>query len=371
MTASEFVEAWAAHEREGVRLALAARRLELGGEWALDGSVSMIAWLREHCRMSSGDANALVRRGRFLAKFAAIAEAAGDGVLSAGHVSALQHACSNAVEPVMDDQQSDLVGIIASLNVGDAQRAAGVWRQRAEAIVDVPEPSEPERQLSMARTSGGLLGKFALDSAGALQFEQAIRIASTWDGSSDTRSNSHRSADALVDVCAFFNANHDRDGSPRQRPHVELFVEFDSLAASPLAWTTDHAWVGSNTTDELLCDCVVHRVLRAGNAVLNYGRATRTVPRDLFRAVAARDGGCRFPGCDRKVAWTDAHHIRYWRNMGLTDLENLVLLCNRHHHFVHRHDLQLKLLPNAELEVTLPDGTVRISQPRGQPAAVH
>jgi hypothetical protein len=171
-------------------------------------------------------------------------------------------------------------------------------------------------------------------------------------------------------VCAFFNANHDRPGTPRQRPHVELFVDADTLADPPLAWTTDHAWIGSTTTDALLCDCVVHRVLRAGNAVLDYGRATRTVPADLFRAVAARDGGCRFPGCDRKVAWSDAHHIRDWRNMGLTDLENLVLLCNRHHHFVHRLDVHLKLLPSAELEVTMPDGTVRSSQPRGQPAVV-
>jgi hypothetical protein len=371
LTPAEFVEAWAAQERQAARLALAAHRLEVGGEWALDGSVSMAAWLREHCRMSNADAMALVQRGRFLAKFDAIAQAAVDGKLSAGHVNALKNACASAVEPVMGEQQSGLVEIMASLGVGDAQRAAGVWRQRAEAIVDLPEPAEPTRQLSMAQTSGGVLGKFTLDRAGALQLEQAIRIASTWDGSSDTRSNQHRSADALVDVCAFFNANHDRAGSPRRRPHVELFVEFDSLSSSPLAWTTDHAWIGSNTTDMLLCDCVVHRVLRAGNSVLNYGRTTRTVPGDLFRAVAARDGGCRFPGCDRKIAWTDAHHIRYWRNMGLTELDNLVLLCNRHHHFVHRHDVHLKLLPNAELEVTLPDGTVRTSQPRGQPAAVH
>ncbi len=107
--------------------------------------------------------------------------------------------------------------------------------------------------------------------------------------------------------------------------------------------------------------------MRAGNAILSYGRATRTVPIDLFRATAARDGGCRFPGCDRKVAWCDAHHIHYWRHLGLTELDNLVLLCNRHHHLIHRPGWQLKLLPNADLEVTFPDGTTRTSQPRGQP----
>ena len=63
LSADEFVEQWAAHERNGARLALAARRLEVVGDWAHDGSVSMAAWLRNHCRMSNADANALLHRG--------------------------------------------------------------------------------------------------------------------------------------------------------------------------------------------------------------------------------------------------------------------------------------------------------------------
>lgn len=368
LTPAEFVEAWAAHERNGARLALAARRLELSAEWAADGSISMAAWLRHHCRLSNREANALVHRGRFLDTFEDIGRAACDGVLSAGQVAALKAACSTPVEPVLQLQQAELVAIVAPLSVADTERAAGVWRQRAEALVDLPEPAEPNRELSMAHTTDGLVGKFVLDKAGALQFEQAIRLASTWDGSDDTRSNQRRSADALVDVCSFFNANHDRPGTPRQRPHIELFVEADILTTSPLAWTTEHAVIGSSTIDALLCDCVIHRVQRAGNAILAYGRGTRTVPLELFRAVAARDGGCRFPGCNRKVRSCDAHHVRFWRNMGLTELANLVLLCNRHHHLIHQPRWHLKLLPDADLEVTYPDGSVRISQPRGQPA---
>ena len=364
---AEFIDAWAAHERDAARLALAAQRLQACGDWADDGSVSMTAWLRHHCRMSNRDAAALVHRGRFLDKFSAIARAACDRVLSAGQINALRTVTKPAVEAVMATQQGEIVAIIAPLSVADAEQAAALWRQRADAIVDLPEPVEPERELRTARTADGLVGRFVLDENGAVQFEQAIRTASTWDGKGDTRDNPRRSADALVEVCAFFNANHTRAGTPRRRPHVELIVDADTLGATPLAWTTDHAYIGVATTEMLLCDCVIHRVLRAGDTILNYGRATYTVPKDLFRTVAARDGGCRFPGCDRTVSWCDAHHIHYWRHHGPTDLENLVLLCNRHHHHTHRHKLHLKLLPNNDLDITFPNGTTRTSQPRHPP----
>ena len=369
LSCAEFVEAWAAHERELARLALAARRLEACGDWARDGSVSMTAWLRRHCRMSNRDAAALVHEGRFLDKFSAVAEAVRDGVLSAGQVRALRSATVPATEPVLAAEQADLVGIVAGLSVADTDKAAGLWRQRAEALVDLPEPVEPNRELRTSRTADGLVGRFVLDDAGSVQFREAIRIASTWDGVGDERDNARRSADALVDICAFFNSNHQRPGTRRQRPHVELMADEESLGDKPLAWTGDHAYLGTATTDMILCDCVIHRVLRSGSTILSYGRATRTVPADLFRAVAARDGGCRYPGCDRKVAWCDAHHIHYWRRLGLTDLENLVLLCNRHHHLVHRLELHVKLLPSGELEVTQPDGTTCISSPHGQPGS--
>jgi hypothetical protein len=41
------------------------------------------------------------------------------------------------------------------------------------------------------------------------------------------------------------------------------------------------------------------------------------------------------PGCDRPVAWCEAHHLRHWLHGGATDLENLVLLCRTHHRAVH------------------------------------
>ena len=126
-------------------------------------------------------------------------------------------------------------------------------------------------------------------------------------------------------------------------------VDADTLDDNPRGWTSDHVMLHSKTVETLLCDCVIHRVTRAGSTVLDFGHATYSVPKNLFRAVAARDGGCRVPGCDRPVSWCDCHHLIYWEHLGPTAIHNLGLFCNRHHHWMHRHNIIVKLLPNADM----------------------
>jgi hypothetical protein len=58
----------------------------------------------------------------------------------------------------------------------------------------------------------------------------------------------------------------------------------------------------------------------------------------LRQALAIRDRGCAFPGCDRGLRWTDAHHVVPWAAGGVTALNNTVLLCPRHHTELHKAD---------------------------------
>ena len=55
----------------------------------------------------------------------------------------------------------------------------------------------------------------------------------------------------------------------------------------------------------------------------------------MRRALHLRDGGCSFPGCTRRPRRCHAHHVRHWADGGTTELDNLTLLCSRHHHLVH------------------------------------
>jgi hypothetical protein len=90
------------------------------------------------------------------------------------------------------------------------------------------------------------------------------------------------------------------------------------------------------TLERLACDANISRVITTGSSQpLDVGRATRTPPPAIWRALVARDGGCAAPGCDRPPGWCQAHHIKPWPKGGETKLDNLVLLCPRHHHAVH------------------------------------
>jgi len=92
----------------------------------------------------------------------------------------------------------------------------------------------------------------------------------------------------------------------------------------------------------------------ARSELLELGRTTRVVSPAQRAALAVRDGGCVFPGCDRPLAWCDAHHLRHWLHGGATDLANLVLLCRAHHRAAHEGGWQLHRHPNGELTATPP-----------------
>ncbi|HVM27355.1 MAG TPA: HNH endonuclease signature motif containing protein, partial [Mycobacteriales bacterium] len=69
-----------------------------------------------------------------------------------------------------------------------------------------------------------------------------------------------------------------------------------------------------------------------------------TVTPSQRRALTARDGGCAARGCTRPPAMCDAHHLIARADDGPTELDNLVLLCRRHHVLWHLGKLRLRHL---------------------------
>lgn len=87
----------------------------------------------------------------------------------------------------------------------------------------------------------------------------------------------------------------------------------------------------------LLCDAVLDRITcqRTGR-VLSMHTAGRLATPAQTAAVAARDGGCVFPGCAAPASICHVHHVRFWSQGGPTHVDNLALLCWRHHQQIHQ-----------------------------------
>ena len=121
--------------------------------------------------------------------------------------------------------------------------------------------------------------------------------------------------------------------------------------------------VFAETARRMACDAgavVMHHA--ADGAVLDVGRKTRTIPPALRRALQARDRQCRFPGCNARRC--DAHHVRHWADGGATRLDNLVLLCRRHHRAVHEEGFAVRMGATGEAEFHWPDGRPLPAVPR-------
>ena len=113
--------------------------------------------------------------------------------------------------------------------------------------------------------------------------------------------------------------------------------------------------ISAETARRLACDAATVGMQHGpGGEILDVGRRTRTISPALRRALHARDRQCRFPGC-RNVR-VDAHHIRHWAHGGATVLDNLVLLCRRHHRAVHEEGFRVTLDAAGDVEFVRPDG---------------
>jgi hypothetical protein len=363
-------DAFALYDRLAARLCATVAGFEVAGLWEGDGATSMTAWLADRARMPRGRAAGWASRSRKLARLPVTARAYRDGVLSSGQVEAI---CANLDRETVDlfaDHESSVVPTLVELSADEVGQVMGRWREHATADRE-PKP-ERAQELHLSRGLGGgwvLDGNLNAETGELL--DTALGLVATGEVDGDVpRSNGTRRADALADLARWFlDHQTDHDGGRRQRPHLNLIIDYDRLVAA--AGTTAESLSGTVldqvTTLRLLCDASLHRVIMDGHsAVLDYGHASRTITPPMWAALGVRDRHCRYKGCDRPAAWCEGHHVRPWITDGPTNLNNLVLLCTRHHHLLHRPGWDAKLLPDATFEVTDPKGRVFTTKPPGR-----
>ena len=355
-------EVLALRDRLDAKIAAALAELDASGGCGATGAVSTAAWLRSAGGCTRAEAHRWVRAARLVREAPVVGAAWADGRLSSGQVEAVaanvgRHGARFA------EHADEVVGVVGGLGVDGTARVMQAWRARADALDDGPAPEDRPGRLQVARAldgRGDVRGELNPDVTELLV--AALRVATVPD---PARPLAERQAEGLGVICDAFL----RGGGRRrrgQRPHVNVVVAYESLRGSPRGRYVDGPPVSPGVLRAMLCDADVHRVVaEGGSAILDFGRATRTVPTDLADAVVLRDQGCRWPGCDRPAHWCHAHHLQAWYQGGATSLDNLVSLCARHHHRLHQPGWHAKLRPDGTFELTRPDGTTDRSAPPG------
>ena len=179
-----------------------------------------------------------------------------------------------------------------------------------------------------------------------------------------------RCADALVTLATTFNAE-----CPEPE-RASVIVHVDALALDRPdgagALLEGAGPVALETARRLACDAHRQTIIEGEDGMpILVGRTQRTVPPWLLRALHRRDRHCRFPGC-QLTRHLHAHHIRHWVRGGATDAGNLVLLCGRHHRFVHEAGWSIHGNPSDALVFKRPDRSIlRAGPPRSLTPLLH
>ena len=125
------------------------------------------------------------------------------------------------------------------------------------------------------------------------------------------------------------------DTHPDLPPHPAVFEQH--CATAP--------WTGPQTRARLattLCDATLSRVfVNPIGQINNLQSLTGDITSAQRRALVARDWHCTAKGCTRPPAFTDVHHLVHREDGGATALDNLVLLCRRHHVLWHKEQITI------------------------------
>jgi uncharacterized protein DUF222/HNH endonuclease len=313
--------------------------------FAADGHLSAAAWLAHRQGLSRRSAESAVRRARSLEAMPSVARAFAEGELSCSAVDVLAFAQESAPEAFARSEPV-LAEAARSMGLAELQARTDAWRIATDPdrALEEEERRHERRRLDVCPDGSGMTGvRGALGPEDGQVLITCIRAQMDAETRSsagpDARTPTQRRADALTEICRQWLASRDRPSIGGERPHVVVTIDLDALLerSGRSAELGDTGQITAETARRLACDADITRVVtRGGSQPLELGRRTKVVPPGLRRAIAVRDGGCRFPGCGRPPGWCDAHHVRHWADGGETSLSNLVLLCRPHHRAIHR-----------------------------------
>lgn len=331
--------------------------------------------LSRHGRQSSKDARAAAERERVCTAMPGFEEALGDGAVVAGHLDAIANAGRNLSDEVHAEfvaRADDLLADATRQGVDTFARSCrDLARLVAAAAADTGDADELDRQRSAStvrrwvdQQTGMCHTHLELDPVRDrtlwLAVERCRATLKQQDG------NRRTSWDELT-VEAFVGAIGGGNRVERV-PEITVVVDWqmlvDGARRAGICETDNGSPLPVSTVRRLCCDAEILPVVLDGDArPLDVGRARRTATWPQRQALRALHRTCAHPDCTATFDMCRIHHVVPWQRGGPTDIDNLLPLCEEHHHLVHEGGWGLTLALDRTATWTRPDGVVHHTGP--------
>lgn len=349
----------AAETREWLALVAEFNRRKGWVQWGMRSAANWLSW---SCSVGPGAAREYVRVANALTGLPLIGAAFAQGKLSYSKVRAVTRVADRVDEATLLEQ-----GLVHS--AAQLEKVVRGYR-KAE------RPDKPPTERRQARWFYDEDGMLVLSAR--LTADEGALLVAALEQARGTDEPLPADADALVALANTALAAGPVDSSGDDRHLVVVHADLDVLAAATepapaAACRLEHGpGLTAAAARRLACDAALIAWVSAAvnpGENLRLGRKTRKISAALRRALRLRDTGCQFPGCPRRK-FLDAHHVAHWADGGPTDLDNLILLCARHHRAVHEDGFTLHPVDGkpGRWMVHRPDGTTIPTAPQHVPA---
>ncbi|HWE65260.1 MAG TPA: DUF222 domain-containing protein [Acidimicrobiales bacterium] len=336
-----------------------------------EGATSLGAWLAQRCGISESTGRLWARVAKLLGNLPHLSQGLRDGAVSFDKVRtvatmATPETDADLLETAQECSVRQLADLAQAAQPPSNEDAANSYEDRylrfndARRTITTQLPQDLYAEVRAAITMQSKQNSREAKAAAAVdQADEQVR----WD---------QRLADALVQICRLAaqdpqrTANGTNGASSGGRPrylvvaHTPLSV---LMGGDGLAELERLGLVSGEVVRRLACDARLALAVDdpEGHTMFE-GRARRFPTPAQRREAFRRDKRCRFPGCSNDI-FTDVHHITWWEHGGLTDLENLVTLCEYHHTRVHEQGWRMVGNANGVLTFVSPDGREMTSHP--------
>ena len=326
-------------------LVLTANRRGIGRE---DGHHSTGAWIRWQTGQTLGEVRRVEQAGRVAELLPATGRAWRDGQISSRAVALLAQARVPGHDEHLAACEDEFLQVARN---GDHRGLQLLTRHFAACARAEGNASEEPDGIGLALVGDRTVVTGELHGDSAETVAHAIGVFTRPPSETDSALPSQRRAEALVRICEIA-LEHGTDAVGR-KPAVAYVIRRAEPSEGRFAGVLDPA-----TRARILCDASISRVVvDADDLPLNVGRASPTWPVAIRKAIVVRDRHCRWPGCEIPAPWTDVHHFQHWEDGGGTSVENGVLLCRRHHTFLHTHPTWRYTFAEQRFRAHRPDGT--------------